>query len=88
MNAFFSFLIATRNLDKFKANYENYKWATPFDEFLSRNNLDHGVIGSSFDWSKTPEGLEYWNDISKQCEMFFIGYACGQQNMKSQMNRK
>lgn len=88
MTAFFSFLIATNNLNKFKANYESYKWSMSFDEFVSRNDLDYDVISSSFDWSKSCEGTEYWHQVSQQCEMFFKGFACGQQNMKAQMNRK
>jgi hypothetical protein len=87
MTAFYQFLHATGNVDKFARAYNNYKWSTPVHDFMERNNgVPENAISGSFDWSDTIEGTAYWAEQDQLWSIFKKGYACGQQNMVRQMN--
>lgn len=63
---FIIFLVQNRALDKFKANLsDSGPLATAgFDQHIDDNGYPDDYILFAFDWELSPEGDEYWANLS------------------------
>lgn len=54
---------------QWKKNFDNYKELTnrpkKYKDILSYDSF-HTIINQSFHWDKTPQGIDYWYEISNR----------------------
>ena len=47
--------------------YNRLYWKFPCDFYLDIKNYDFGqCVGAAFNWAKSPEGYNFWLEISKK----------------------
>lgn len=57
---------------KYRTNLERFKWGNSHFYGLPQCEIDGRMVFNSFPWMKTPEGFDFWLNISYEWEYEWV----------------